>query len=108
VAPRNDVEAAICEVWQEVLRRERVGIEDNFFSLGGDSMLSIRIASLLKRRGIPLDVVDIFEHQTIARLSGQAGRARLEQEPFTNPSHIAHMVINAHDVLDENTKETIL
>jgi amino acid adenylation domain-containing protein len=108
VAPRNATEQAICEVWQEVLRRERVGVEDNFFNLGGDSMLSIRIVSLLKSRGILLDVIDIFEHQTISQLSGQVGRARLEQEPFTNPSHIAHMVISEHDELDENTMETIL
>jgi amino acid adenylation domain-containing protein len=108
VAPRNAVEEAICEVWQEVLRRERVGVEDNFLNLGGDSMLSIRVVSLLKSRSIFLDVIDIFQHQTISQLAEQAGRARLEQEPFTNLKHIAHMVINEHDELDENSRETVL
>jgi aryl carrier-like protein len=108
VAPRDKTEEAICEVWQEVLRRERVGIEDNFFSLGGDSILSIRVVSMLKGRGLLFDVIDIFEHQTISQLSGQVGRARLEEELFTNPSHIAHMMINEHDVLDENIEETVL
>ena len=49
VAPRNAVEQAICEVWQEVLNREQVGVEDNFFSLGGDSIISIRVVAMLQR-----------------------------------------------------------
>ena len=69
VAPRNDVEAAICEVWQEVLGCERVGIEDNFFSLGGDSILSIRVVSLLKSRGLSVEIKDIFQYQTVALLA---------------------------------------
>jgi aryl carrier-like protein len=108
VAPRNGTEEAICEVWQEVLKYERVGIEDNFFSLGGDSILSIRVVSLLKGRGILLDVIDIFEHQTISQLAGQVGRGQPGQEPFASPRHIAGMLINEHDELDENTWEAIL
>src|SRR6185436_6476953 len=56
VAPRNAIEQALCEVWQEVLKRERVGINDNFFTLGGDSILSIRVVALLKSRGIALGI----------------------------------------------------
>jgi amino acid adenylation domain-containing protein len=70
-----------------VLKYERVGVEDNFFSLGGDSILSIRIVSLLKGRGVSVDVKDIFQHQTVARLALQAqqGAAALNEpglEPF--------------------------
>jgi acyl-CoA synthetase (AMP-forming)/AMP-acid ligase II/aryl carrier-like protein len=72
VAPSNATEEAMCEVWQEVLGRERIGVEDNFFSLGGDSILSIRIVSLLKGRGITLDIKDIFQHQTVQQLAVQA------------------------------------
>src|SRR6185503_11765403 len=72
VAPRNAVEEAICDVWQQVLRRERVGIEDNFFNLGGDSILSIRVVSMLKARGVSIEVKDIFQHQTVALLALQA------------------------------------
>jgi arthrofactin-type cyclic lipopeptide synthetase C len=108
VAPRNEVEVAMCEVWQQLFRRERVGIEDNFFSIGGDSMLSIRIASVLKSRGISVDVIDIFQHPTISQLSAQVGRTRLDHESIPNPRHIAHLIINARDVVDENTQETIV
>jgi amino acid adenylation domain-containing protein len=68
-APRNAIEQALCDVWQEVLRREQVGIADNFFSLGGDSILSIRIVSLLKARGLQIAIKDIFQHQTIEQLA---------------------------------------
>jgi len=71
VAPRNDVEQALCEVWQQVLKRERVGAGDNFFSLGGDSILSIRIVAMLKSRGITLSIRDIFQYQTVEQLAAQ-------------------------------------
>src|SRR5256714_5248104 len=87
VAPRDAVEAAICEVWQEVLRRERVGVEDNFFSLGGDSILSIRVVSMLKSRGVSIEIRDICQRQTVAQLAQQAPRegaaaAELRLKPF--------------------------
>ena len=85
VAPRNDVEAAICEVWQEVLRRERVGIEDNFFNLGGDSILSIRVVSLLKSRGLAIEIRDIFQYQTVAQLAAQSRAGAAAEEPEFEP-----------------------
>ncbi len=85
VAPRNAVEAAICEVWQEALNREQVGIEDNFFSLGGDSILSIRIVAMLRERGVSLDVKDIFQHQTVALLAAQAREGAEDEEPKLEP-----------------------
>jgi aryl carrier-like protein len=47
-------------------------VQDNFFSLGGDSILSIRVVSMLKSRGIRLDIKDIFQHQNIERLAALA------------------------------------
>ena len=69
VAPRNAEEQKICEVWQEVLGRERIGVTENFLSIGGDSILSIRVVSLLKSRGVQLSIRDLFQYQTIERLS---------------------------------------
>ncbi|HLM54863.1 MAG TPA: amino acid adenylation domain-containing protein, partial [Pyrinomonadaceae bacterium] len=82
VAPRNEAERAICEVWQDVLKFERVGVDDNFFTLGGDSILSIRVVSLLKARGVSVEIKDIFQHQTVAQLARQAGQgAAAPNEP---------------------------
>ncbi|MEO7535571.1 MAG: non-ribosomal peptide synthase/polyketide synthase, partial [Ferruginibacter sp.] len=69
VAPRNEVETKMAEVWQRLLHVERVGVEDNFFELGGDSILTIQVVSQLRRFGYEMQPKDIFVHQTIGQLS---------------------------------------
>ncbi|WP_291286626.1 non-ribosomal peptide synthetase [Flavobacterium sp.] len=53
-------EKLLVSVWQEVLKKERIGIKDNFFSIGGDSIKSIQIVSLLKQHGYVLKAGDII------------------------------------------------
>jgi amino acid adenylation domain-containing protein len=80
--PRSALERAIVEVWREVLAVERVGADDNFFDLGGHSLLLARVGALLRRRlhGAPWDslatgtagglgMVDLFRHPTPAALA---------------------------------------
>lgn len=69
VAPKSEVEIQLCEIWQRVLPVEKVGIKDNFFSLGGDSILAIRITALAKQSEIDLTLSELFEQQTIERLA---------------------------------------
>ncbi|MFC5288833.1 non-ribosomal peptide synthase/polyketide synthase [Actinokineospora guangxiensis] len=69
VAPRSAEERALAQVWAQVLGVERVGVEDNFFSLGGDSILSIQVVSRLRERGLRTSAKDLFLHQTIAELA---------------------------------------
>ncbi|RAL26258.1 amino acid adenylation domain-containing protein [Thermoflavimicrobium daqui] len=69
IAPRTEVEATLVRIWQDVLQIERIGIHDNFFSLGGDSILSIQIVSKAKQAGLSLTPKQIFEQQTIAELA---------------------------------------
>ncbi len=66
---QNPLRAAIADVWSEVLAVANVGADDNYFDLGGDSILSIRIVSALRRRGILVKPRDLFEHPTVAQLS---------------------------------------
>ncbi|MCK5687316.1 amino acid adenylation domain-containing protein, partial [bacterium] len=68
-APRNELEAKICSVWQDVLGHENIGINDDFFRLGGDSILSIQIVSRMRKEGISINVKNIFDSKTIAKLS---------------------------------------
>ena len=79
VAPRNDTEQILAEVWAQVLGLDIVGITDNFFALGGDSILTIQVISRAGRRGVSLRPAHMFEHQTIAELTqvavGDAGAA---------------------------------
>jgi non-ribosomal peptide synthase protein (TIGR01720 family) len=68
VAPRSLEEQTLAHIWAEVLGLERVGVFDNFFALGGDSILSIQITAQANQAGIQLATRQIFQYQTIAEL----------------------------------------
>ena len=72
VAPRTESEKTLCSIWQEVLRLDQVGIRDNFFAAGGDSILSIQVAFKARGRGLYLGARQLFQHQTIEELAAQA------------------------------------
>ncbi|GAA1024555.1 MULTISPECIES: non-ribosomal peptide synthetase [Amycolatopsis] len=68
VAARTENETVLAEVWSAVLGVDQVGVEDNFFGLGGDSILSIQVVSRARQAGLTLTSKDLFQHQTIAEL----------------------------------------
>jgi amino acid adenylation domain-containing protein/non-ribosomal peptide synthase protein (TIGR01720 family) len=68
VAPRNAAEATLVEIWTEILGGS-VGIHDNFFERGGDSILSIQMVAKANNAGIKLTPKQLFQHQTIAELA---------------------------------------
>jgi amino acid adenylation domain-containing protein/non-ribosomal peptide synthase protein (TIGR01720 family) len=74
VAPRNDTERILAELWSTVLRRPRVSVDANYFELGGDSILSIQIVARANRAGLRLTPAQVFSHPTIAQLARVAGR----------------------------------
>ncbi|WP_193343373.1 phosphopantetheine-binding protein [Pseudoalteromonas luteoviolacea] len=63
------METQLVSIWQSVLELEKIGTNDNFFSIGGDSILSLNIVSALKDAGINISVKHIFEHQTVKSLA---------------------------------------
>jgi amino acid adenylation domain-containing protein/non-ribosomal peptide synthase protein (TIGR01720 family) len=71
--PRTPVEQTLAEIWAQVLGVSRVGIHDNFFGLGGDSILSIQIISRANRGGLRLTPRQMFLHQTVAQLAAVVG-----------------------------------
>jgi len=79
VGPRNPEEKTLAEIWAEVLRVARVGIHDNFFALGGDSILGIQIVARANRAGLNLSPRQIFQYQTVAQLAAVAGRSQASQ-----------------------------
>jgi amino acid adenylation domain-containing protein/non-ribosomal peptide synthase protein (TIGR01720 family) len=88
VAPQNETEKLLARIWSRVLRVERVGVEDNFFALGGDSILSIQIIARANEAGLRLTPKQLFQYQTIAELAAVAGTApamNVEQQPVTGP-----------------------
>jgi len=73
VAPRNEVERIIAEIWQDLLGIEKVGVHDNFFELGGDSVITLQVTAKVNRAGLGLTPRLVFEHQTIDGLAKAAG-----------------------------------
>jgi natural product biosynthesis luciferase-like monooxygenase protein/amino acid adenylation domain-containing protein len=69
VAPGNEVERTLARVWADVLRRERVGLHDNFFDLGGDSILAVRLVARAHQAGLSLTVPLLFTHPTVGELA---------------------------------------
>ena len=69
VAPRNATEETLARIWAEVLKVKRVGVHDNFFETGGNSILTFRVATKAEKAGLQLNVMQMFQHQTIAQLA---------------------------------------
>ncbi len=79
VAPRSELERIIAGVWREVLEVERVGVHDNFFNLGGHSLLLLRVNGRLREAlGAELPVVEMFKHPTVSALAERLSAPRDE------------------------------
>ncbi|MFC4908295.1 amino acid adenylation domain-containing protein [Actinomadura gamaensis] len=85
--PRGPAETALAEIWHEVLGVERIGRGDGFFELGGDSIRSVQVVGLARRRGYGLRLDDLFTTPTLAaaatRLTALTGAT--DDEPETRP-----------------------
>jgi acyl carrier protein len=70
VAPRTAIEEVLAEIWAEILEVERVGIEDDFFVLGGHSLKAIQLISKIRQTlEIEVSVRQLFNHSTISQLT---------------------------------------
>jgi len=72
--PRTPTEKLLARIWADVLGLEEVGVHDGFFKLGGDSIMSIRVASLTQREGYELAARDFYKYQTVAELAAALDR----------------------------------
>jgi amino acid adenylation domain-containing protein/non-ribosomal peptide synthase protein (TIGR01720 family)/FkbM family methyltransferase len=86
VAPWGAVEEKLAAIWEQVLGIKKVGAHDDFFELGGDSILSLQIAARAEQMGLKVTPRQLFEHPTISTLAAVtvlAGRTEAEQGPVT-------------------------
>src|ERR1043165_7932107 len=80
VAPRTELEEELVKIWQEVLSLNRVGVEDNFFDLGGHSLVATQMVSRVRARcKVELSLQSIFQHPTIASLAIHVMQSQLER-----------------------------
>ncbi|RYF22248.1 MAG: amino acid adenylation domain-containing protein, partial [Comamonadaceae bacterium] len=68
VAPSTPQEQALADIWAQVLHLEQVGIHDNFFAAGGDSIRAVSVVARARDRGLAFSIADVFTYQTIGKL----------------------------------------
>ncbi|QJB38102.1 LLM class flavin-dependent oxidoreductase [Chitinophaga oryzae] len=74
VAPRNELEQAFADIWQTVLGKERIGIHDDFFEQGGQSLKAIRLVTQINKRwSLGMGIIDVFSYPTVAAMADWAG-----------------------------------
>ncbi|MCK4258700.1 MAG: non-ribosomal peptide synthase/polyketide synthase, partial [Halanaerobiales bacterium] len=80
--PRNDKERKMANVWEEALGVDRVGVNDNFIELGGDSIKAIQLTSKLNNAGFDVKIRDVFTYQTIAELASHVNEAEVKESNY--------------------------
>ncbi|MFF8812378.1 amino acid adenylation domain-containing protein [Streptomyces pactum] len=101
-SPRNATEETLAAVWAEVLGAERVGIHDDWFALGGDSILMLRARALAEKRGHHFDLSDLVRHPTVAGLApltatGATAAAEPPLAPFALVSGVDRARLEGHE-----------
>ena len=87
--PTNELETALSEIWSKVLRLDRVGVNDDVFELGGDSLLIFQIVTRAMQTGLQMTAKQVFEHRTIAGIAKFLGSQKQKvQKP--QPLAILH------------------
>jgi aryl carrier-like protein len=82
-APATRLESGLTSIWRDILRAPRVGLDDNFFDLGGDSIKAIQVASRAVAAGMSVTPQDVFRHQTVAELAAWS-----ETQPAAEPAYL--------------------
>ena len=78
VAPTTDAQAVLADIWCDVLGVANVGIDDNFFVMGGDSIRSLQVLEKARSRGLLFTLLEFFQHQTVREI---ARHSRITQGP---------------------------
>jgi amino acid adenylation domain-containing protein len=110
-APVTEAEKALAGIWCQVLGREDIGIHDNFFALGGDSIVGIQILSRAAQAGLRLTPRQIFRHPTIAELAAEAERIEVlpaesaEPEPVPGEDGSAGIDISASGLSEDDLQK---
>ncbi|MEV6810776.1 amino acid adenylation domain-containing protein [Micromonospora sp. NPDC051296] len=93
LAPRTETEEILAGAIAAVLRRDRVGVDDNYFTIGGDSIRSVMVASRAQARGVAVTVADLHRWPTVRALAQEVTGQPMVAEPATAP----YSLISAED-----------
>ncbi|MEU6542798.1 amino acid adenylation domain-containing protein [Streptomyces sp. NPDC046859] len=101
--PRTERERILCGIFGDVLGTPEVGVDEDFFALGGDSIRSIQVVSRARKAGLALTTRDVFEHKTVAALARAAGGPRTGEpdepdgEPGVGPYELTPIMGQLHE-----------
>ena len=88
-APTNELEQQLLSIWEKLLGNNNIGVQDDFFRVGGDSIRSIQLSSQLRAHmGVDISVKDIFQYRTIAQLSEQISFNFREKDVVREPGRL--------------------
>ena len=76
----TDTEKKVMDVWKEVFEKDDIGLDDNFFEIGGDSIKAMRIYTALIERIAEVEIEDFYEAQTVREISKKIDDGRLWKE----------------------------
>jgi amino acid adenylation domain-containing protein len=85
VAPSNEKQKILAEIWQDVLRVDQIGIRDNFFELGGDSIRSIQVLARAQEKGVGFSLQRLFRQPTIEALANTTDHNDDQLETIREP-----------------------
>ncbi|WP_152978769.1 non-ribosomal peptide synthetase, partial [Pseudomonas mediterranea] len=80
-APQGEVEATLAQLWQDLLKVERIGRHDHFFELGGHSLLAVSLIERMRQAGLSADVRVLFSQPTLAALAAAVGSGKEVKVP---------------------------
>lgn len=95
VAPRNEVERTLAQIWASILGLDRVGCHDDFFELGGDSMMTVEVALAAATQGLDLCATAMFEFRTIGELASVVRPLDDERAAADDPPMAPAQVVGA-------------
>ncbi|HEX3282865.1 MAG TPA: amino acid adenylation domain-containing protein, partial [Pyrinomonadaceae bacterium] len=97
-APRSPLEESIAEIWTKVLQIEHPGIHENFFELGGHSLMAAKLISNLRRQlHVDLNLIDVFQSPTIAKLAALIYERQTESEADEDLASLLSEIMNLSD-----------
>ena len=106
VEPRNEMEEIIARLWQELLKIEQIGIYDNFFKLGGDSLIAIQLSTRLREElGVDLTVHNLFDEPVIASLAKRI--QELQEFGSTSVDEISQKLEMIENLSDEEVQKLL-
>jgi hypothetical protein len=108
VAPRGEAESIIAGIWRDALRIDRVGSDDNFFDLGGHSMLLAVVRDKLARafsRDVP--IVEMFRHPTVAALAAHLSRESQERPEKPRSGDLDERARKQRAALDQQRRRAL-